>query len=254
MHPYRTRFAKEIVAEFYPPLARKKPRKERVVIFCPGQPGMPGGGTKLEFWAKKGYWAFTFRYRGTWESGGRFLRSSPERDVLDVLTGLSNPITETFSGKKLHIKDGAKVFLFGISFGGPAALLTSRDPRVTKTICFSPVVDWKDHIMHGETLDWTYRFTREAFGEVYRFSKKDWNKLKGGSFYNPVAREKQIDGRKVLIIHAKDDSVVRPGPVAKFAKQTGAKLLMLKRGGHVPSSWFTRPSFVKKIMVFLRER
>lgn len=255
MHPYRTRFQKDIIAEFYPPLTRRRQKQDRVIIFCPGQPGSPGAGSKLEFWAKKGFWTFAFRYRGTWESGGRFLAKSPMEDVIDIIDELTKKkqITELFGHKRFALRP-SHIFLFGISFGGPAALLASRDPRVAKAVCFSPVVDWRDHIRRGETNSWVERFTREAFGEAYRFSHRDWKKLDSGTFYNPMAHADKLDGRKILIIHAKDDDVVRFKPVEEFAKKTGAKLVPLKRGGHLPSAWFTKANFYKKISAFLKTR
>lgn len=252
MHTYRTRFKKDIVAEFLPPLTRKKPKQDRVIVFCSGQPGIPGRGSVLEFWAKKGFWAFAFRYRGSWESGGKFLAKSPEQDVLDIISELPKGFTEYSGGGKFRIGRDAKIFLFGVSFGGPAALLALRDKRVTKVVAFSPVVDWRDHIRHGETIDWCARFTRDAFGMAYRPASDAWRKLKSGKFYNPMAHTREIDGQNILIIHAKDDDVVRFGPVAKFAKLISAKLWSLKRGGHARSAWFTKPRFYKKIAKFLK--
>ena len=64
----RTRFAKDIVTEFFPPA--RKTKRQKVVIICGGMPGMPGSSYLLEFFSKKGFWVFNPRYRGTWESGG----------------------------------------------------------------------------------------------------------------------------------------------------------------------------------------
>lgn len=253
MHPYRTRFKNEIVTEFFPPLTKRKPKGNKVIIFCSGMPGMPGKGSVLEFYAKKGFWVFAPRYRGTWESGGKFLRNSPEKDILDIIDELPKGFTEAFAHKKFKVKLD-KLYLFGSSFGGPAALLGLRDKRVTKVVAFSPVVDWEDHIKNGETIDWMYDFTREAFGEAYRFSKKDWDKQKSGNFYNPMAHTKEIDGSRVLILHAKDDDIVRWQPVEKFAHLTNSKLLLLKTGGHCSSAWFIKPRFYKKIADFLKSK
>jgi pimeloyl-ACP methyl ester carboxylesterase len=255
MHTYRTRFKKDIVAEFLPPLTRKKPKGDRIIIFCPGQPGGPSNRNLLEFFAKKGFWIFLIRYRGSWESGGKFLAKSPERDVLDIIDELvkKQSVTELSDHMRFAIRP-AQFFVFGGSFGGPAAILASRDERVVKAVCISPVVDWKDHIRHGETIDWGARFTRDAFGMAYRPVSDAWKKLKSGKFYNPALHAEEIDGKKLLLIHAKDDNVVRFGPVAKFAKKTGAKLVTLKRGGHGSSSWFAKPRFYKKIARFLKSR
>jgi dipeptidyl aminopeptidase/acylaminoacyl peptidase len=80
---FRTRFKKEIVAEFLPPARPRK--RQKVIILCDGMPGMPRKQALMEFLAAKGYWVFYPRYRGSWESGGKFLQKSPERDILDVI-------------------------------------------------------------------------------------------------------------------------------------------------------------------------
>src|SRR3989344_3616458 len=83
---FRTRFKKDIVCEFLPP-ARKS---SRVVILCGGMPAYTGRKDALmEFFARKGYWVFLPRYRGSWESGGQFLKRSPHEDIIDVINGLS---------------------------------------------------------------------------------------------------------------------------------------------------------------------
>ncbi|MEK7174692.1 MAG: prolyl oligopeptidase family serine peptidase [Patescibacteria group bacterium] len=254
MYPYRTRFAKDIVTEFLPPLKKRRQKKDRVIIYCGGMPGGPARHERMEFYAKKGFWIFVPRYRGTWESGGRFLRQSPEKDIKDVINGLFLGFTEAFAHKKFRIRKNAQIYLFGSSFGGPAAILGSRDSRVAKAVAFSPVADWKDLTHHGETNAWTERFTREAFGEAYRFSHNDWKKFDGGRFYNPMAETKSIDGKKILIFHAKNDKVVPWRPTAKLARLTGATLKLYARGGHSPSAWFTRTPFTKRIIKFLREK
>lgn len=216
-------------------------------------PASPGRGNVLEFYAKKGFWIFAPRYRGTWESGGSFLRHSPEKDIKDVIDSLPRGFTEAFEHKKFKVKPD-ELYLFASSFGGPAGLLLSSDRRVNRVVAFSPVVDWKNHLKHGETIDWTYRFTREAFGEAYRFSRKNWEKQKSGRFYNPMTNLAKIDGRKVLILHAQDDDVVPWRPVRKLAKLTGANLWLLKRGGHCSSDWLIKPRFYKKIAGFLKAK
>jgi predicted alpha/beta-fold hydrolase len=54
------------------------------------------------------------------------------------------------------------------------------------------------------------------------------------------------------MIHTKDDAVVSPLSVQKFTKETGAKLLMFKQGGHLGLSICSHPAMYKKINKFLR--
>jgi esterase/lipase len=246
-HFPRTRFG-DIVAEFVAPAKRS----DKVVIFCPGAPGIPRNGDLGRFFARKGYWYFAPRYRGSWESGGKFLKYSPEKDVRDVMDGLSRRWRSAWDGRKYKIKPSA-IYLASSSFGGPAAILTSRDPRVKGVIAISPVVDWRAR-SRTESIDRMERFIKEAFYEAYRFTHKDWAKLKTGKFYNPVAHAREIEGKKIFMVHAKDDRVVSFGPVKKFAKQTGAALVILPRGGHLSSSLIMRPAIWKKIRKFLKGR
>ena len=224
-------------------------KQDKVIILCSGMPSVPSKGPLLEFFAKKGYWVFYPRYRGTWESSGRFLKYSLEKDVLDVIDELPRGFKDAYSGRKYRIKH-PEIYLVGSSFGGPAAILASRDKRVRKAILISAIVDWTVP-SRLERLSWVWKFWREAFGEAIRFSKKDWDKLEKGNFYNPVRHIHEIDGKKLFFIHAKDDRIVTFGPVAKFAKKVGAALLPLKKGGHFGLGILAEPVTYKRIRKFL---
>lgn len=254
MHVLRTRFKEDIIAEFLPP-ARYNPRKpQRVIIFCSGAPGMPRHRSMLEFFSGKGFWFFYPRYRGSWESGGSFLKLSLERDILDIIDQLPRGFEHlTLHGrKKMKVKPAA-IYLIASSFGGPAGILASRDPRVKRVVCVSPVVEWRAP-SKAEPMDFFEKLLRFGFGNGYRFNRKDFLKLKSGKFYNPLPRWREIDGKKLLIYHAKDDESVRWNEVAKFAKLTGAKLLLRKRGGHLSSSILMKPSEYRRISRFFRGR
>jgi len=244
----RTRFAKDIVAEFLPPA--RKSKRQKVVIICSGAPSVPKAAELLSFFSKKGFWAFALRYRGTWESDGVFLRKPLDEDVLDVVSGLSKGFTSLRDGKKIKLKPD-EVVILAPSFGGPAGILASRDPRVDKVVCVSPVVDWLAP-SKAEPMDFFLKFMREAFGNGYRFGKKEAAKLRSGNFYSPLRHVKEIDGSKLLMFHAKDDESVRWNEVAKFAKATDATLKLLKKGGHLNSGKIVR-KYWQQIGKFLKE-
>lgn len=247
MHICRTRFNKDIIAEFAVPANRNS---RKVLIFCPGMPSAPYKDDILEFWAQKGYWAFFPRYRGSWESNGIFLEQSPHLDILSVIDELSRPFIDFWNGQKYRFKP-EKINIVGSSFGGPAAILASMDPRVNKVICMSPVVDWKAE-EKADPLDNLYKLTQSAYGDAYRLNKTYWNKLKRGRFYNPAHHLKDIDGRKILIYHAKDDDVVKIKPVIKFAAQTGSQITILNKGGHLSSSLLMTFRYYLKTARFLK--
>lgn len=247
MQILRTRFKKDIACEFLSP---KRPSR-KVIILAYGMPGVPKDKTTLEFWAKKGFWVFFPRYRGTWESGGEFLKESPEKDILDVIDGISEGFVDLWTGTRYKLKANSyKLFLFGGSFGGPAAILCSRDPRVTKAVAFAPVIDWQAP-SPDEPMDKLGAFIPEGFRNCYRFSKKNWKRLSENKFYSPLKEADTVDGKKLLIFHAKDDCSVPYSYTKKFAAKTGAKLITLGTGGHFGFSKSTQARFYKEIKKFL---
>ena len=221
--------------------------QKKAIILCDGMPTVPSKRALMAFFAKKGYWVFHPRYRGTWESGGQFLRRSPEKDILDVIGQLPRGFPDVMTRKTYKLKP-AQLILLGGSFGGPAIILASRDPRVTKGIAFCPVVDWKKITRINTEL----RNVEEGFGAAYRFSMKDWNKLTTRGFYNPVDKLNSIAGSKLFIIQAKDDESVGWKPVSAFAKNTGTRIWLMKKGGHLSTSLAMKPQFYKRINKFLK--
>lgn len=245
MQILRTKFKNEIISEFLVPL---KPSK-KVIILCGGMPSYPGKKDDLmKFLSKKGYWVFLPRYRGSWESSGSFLKISPYQDVVDIINELPRGFSDLWSGKKYKIKN-PQIYLIGSSFGGPAVILASKDKRVKKAVAFSPVIDWRKE-SKIESVNSLGKFTKIAFGNGYRFTIKNWNKLKSGRFYNPINEIEDVDAKKLFIIHAKDDKVVYSKPSENFAKLTKCKFLLLKTGGHLSYSNLMLSKFWRKIKRF----
>lgn len=237
MAMFRARFANDIVTEFLPPPRRAKSR--RAIILCDGMPSVPRKQPLCAFLSAKGFWVFYPRYRGAWESGGEFLARSPHEDVLDVISGLNKPFRELAFGQKFAFTP-EEVFAIGGSFGGATALLCSLDPQVKRVIANCPVVDWAllRESEKAETSNPSYTaFIREAFGKGYRLTEKNWKKLYGGRFFNPMHYANEIDPTKVMMFHAKDDPNIPWQSVEKFAGETGVKLKLLARGGHLKTEF-----------------
>ncbi|MBI2577924.1 MAG: prolyl oligopeptidase family serine peptidase [Candidatus Wildermuthbacteria bacterium] len=249
MNTLRARFANDIISEFLPP---SRPSK-KVLILCSGMPSVPSKKTVMEFFAKKGYWVFFPRYRGSWESRGSFLKISPHQDILDIISQLPQGFASIGRDNTHYTIEAKSITLIASSFGGAAALLSATDPRVTKIIAFSPVVDWTAK-SKKEPLDSLFEFVKEGFGEGYRVAKEDWEKLKSGNFYNPMEAAGNIPGNKILILHAKDDKVVQYKTVERFAKETKANAVFLKRGGHFSLSECIESRFQKRITKFLKAK
>jgi dipeptidyl aminopeptidase/acylaminoacyl peptidase len=245
-HLLRTRFAKDIVTEFAVP---SRPSR-KVIILCGGMPSIPCKDRIIEFFAKKGYWAFYPRYRGTWESAGTFLAKSPEQDILDIIDQLPKGFTSIWEKRDFKLQPD-KLFVIGISFGGPAAILTSRDPRVTKSISIAGVTDWRAE-SKIEPMHLLEKIVREGYGGAYRFSHRRWQQLSKGAFYNPIDQANSINPEKLFLLHAKDDDLVPYRSVKQFSRITKTHLWTFNRGGHLSSAILMRPSIYKKISKFLK--
>jgi pimeloyl-ACP methyl ester carboxylesterase len=230
---FRTRFKKEIVAEFLPPTRGRS--KQRVIILCDGMPSVPRKQPLARFLAGKGYWVIYPRWRGAWESDGEFLERSPEQDLKDIIDELPKGLRENAFGRQFKMKPD-EIFVIGGSFGGAAAILASRDSRVKRVVANCPVVDWSilDEEQQKETSNPSYTaYLDEAFGNAYRLKAKNWNKLRSGRFFNPAHEIARLSPEKILLFHAKDDPYIPWQAVRQFAQSAGITLKLLPRGGHL---------------------
>jgi len=249
-HPIRTSFAQgEIIADVLLPLRQTG----KIAILAGGLPSTPSKKDVLQFLSASGYVAIFFRYRGTWESRGNFLEKSPAQDISDIIADLkgSKKICDIFLQKDIPIKVSA-VTLFGSSFGGAAVILNSMNPLVKKVIALSPVLDWQT-LEHGsEPSEAHFRFIEQGYPEAYRVKNiRDWKKLLHPDFYNPLTNIHLIDGKKILILHARDDTIVPSVSLDLFAQATGTTYHLKPQGGHFSLRYITHQFFWKKIEKFL---
>lgn len=256
MYTLRTRIGKDIVAEFLPPASywkRKKGKiyKDKVIILADGMPSVPSKRGLIEYLSKKGYWVFHPRYRGSWESGGVFLKDSPHKDIALVIDTVSfGKIKNLWDQSLLRVRP-SQIILMGSSFGGPAVLLNAADARIRKVIAFSPVIDWKVN-SKVEPIHKLARFMKEAFVMGYRTHPTAWKRIQSGTFYNPIAEAKKLPGEKILIVHAKDDDIVHFRPAVKFTTVSRATMYLDARGGHMGLSTLMKPKYWKRVEKFLK--
>ncbi len=247
----RTSFAEGIFAEFWIP---NKPSGKAFII-VDGCPSMPSKHTLGEFLARKGYWVFHPRYRGSWESKGEFLQYSPDEDVRLVALSLNKGFTNAYDGIT-YLLDIREVNVVGASFGGAAAILSSRHPEINKVIAIAPVTDWLYYDKHSkqESFSVFKKEIRDGFGDGYRFPDANFKKLSSGKFYNPIRHVKELEGGKIFLAHAKDDTVVPYEPTIKFAKLLGIKPMLFAKGGHLSSRILTESQVWKSAKQFLSNK
>lgn len=245
-YPIRTRFCNDIVAEILLP----KKSRQIAVIFCDGLPGVPNKIDLLRFFAHFGCIAIHPRYRGTWESDGELFADEPTKDILDVVYALKHGFTDAYTGE-FHHPEVKKIIVIGGSFGGPASLLSLLDDKVDVAVAIAPIVDWTMD-SQDEPKAHFERWIRTAFGNGYRFAQNGFEKLYSGTFYQPITKVNELKGKNMFIIHAKDDSIAPIQPVEQFARKTGAKLIVLPRGGHISAKILKKWRFRRQLRKILR--
>lgn len=245
VYPGRTIFCGEIVTEYWMP----KKASGKAIVLCDGAPGMPSKNRLGQFLARKGYWVFHPRYRGTWESKGEFLKKSPAEDITDVIDALSLGFTDTMSGTT-YLLDIREVVIIGASFGGAAAIIASTHPLVRRAVAIAPVVDWRVETKE-EPFETFVSEIVNGFPGAYRGPLASFKKLLQKRFYNPVDHAARLDPAKLFLIHAKDDQCVPYQPTKRLAKATGAKYLEYARGGHLGASMVMEKQIWARVGRFL---
>jgi len=248
---HRTRIGKEIIAEFAVPFSKKHQREGNVVVLAGGAPTMPGKSMLISFLATNGLYVLCPRYRGSWESAGKFLAKDPTIDIKETIDAMARPVLSLYEGNKYLFPKNPNIYIFASSFGGPAGFFLSKDKRIAKIIAFSPVCDWRED-SKVEPLGKLDAMTKEMYGEGYRLAPNAWKKLKKGNFYNPATALEKIDGSKIFVFHNSDDYVVGAESVEKFSKNVNAKLVLRKSGGHMGLSTAMTPYYWSRIQKFVK--
>lgn len=250
MYTLRTRIETDIICEFLPP---RNGKGERAIIVCDGLPSVPSKRRVLEYWSHKGFWVFHPRYRGTWESGGRFLDHDPTEDILDVVRAVKTETLVSAYDGAVYTPKVQHVTVLGASFGGTVALLSSLHSEVDHAIALSPVVDWVQELGNTvEPLEWMKSFLGQGFGEAYRFRDSDFDRLgHDAGFFNPSAHVDNFDPKKLFIIYAKDDMIVSVPALEAFVEQLACHSTARRRGGHFSASLSTSFFISRSIRRFI---
>ena len=235
---FRTRFKQDIIAEFVDPSRPQK--KQKLIMLCDGMPSMPSKQPLAEFLATKGFWVIYPRYHGAWESGGEFLEVSARTS------------STSSTNYPLNLR---KLLSVGASSWRRMKSLPSGEGSAERRQFFCLWIDesheWWQIVRLWIGAFWirlrkrkpqrrTAEYIREAFGNGYRLSDANWDKLRGGAFYNPWHHRTEIDASKVLMFHTKDDpNMLTSGP-SNLRRSQASSSRRLPRGGHISTDYITR--------------
>ena len=187
---------------------------KKLLLICPGLPSRPDNFEVMRYFTSKGFTCFFVKYLGTWESDGEFLKKSPVEDILTVLNYLveRKSVRELYALKQVTF-DFEKIFLIGSSFGGSVALVGgAKSNLVTKIVSLSPVVNFRQKggtKILQQDLRHLGQFLKRGYGQCYRFSPSDWNKLIEGKIdLNPEDYVEELKQKAIMILHGDQDKEV----------------------------------------------
>jgi pimeloyl-ACP methyl ester carboxylesterase len=146
-----------------------QPSPADAIIFFDGFPSRYYKDDVLFFLYSKGYHVFFPRYRGTYQSGGKFLQTNVVSDFSRFMKKLNKGrVKNLWDGKTERFKIKRNILLAN-SFGGTLALgLAAKTKRFSHLILVATWDFEEDHNTKPITM-----FTKRAFKNLYRFDFDD---------------------------------------------------------------------------------
>jgi len=224
----------EIIFEFSPPEGAPK----GILVLCEGLPGVPKQKELIPFLSSKGFFVIYPRYRGTWESGGEFLKESPVKDIEEIIKFLKKgEIVELYSGKEFDVSSYG-IYVVGSSFGGAVALSLASNNDVAKIVALSPVVDIETYNNENKHRDLLHLrgFVKEAFNKAFRFDDMDWEKMASGDLFNPPQQIDKKRSKDILIAYDKSDTQINFKIVQNYIVKNDIKGILTDDSGHLSFS------------------
>lgn len=215
----------------------KEEGKREGIVILPGFPSSNKYDSEMRYLYEKGYNVFFPRYKGTYQSKGKFLDEN-------IVEGLKKFLEELKKGKAKSLWDNSlvnfsveNIIIFGGSFSGAISCgLCALDKEIKKLVLFSPVWDFKKHNESGDEQDLNklIPFVKRAYENLYRikFTKlsEEIGKFKECSpeFYLEKLNKNKTE---ILVLHdPKDTSVTFNNSLNMSNKLPNIKLIRHSKG------------------------
>lgn len=235
------------------------------IISCHGLPSHPyqHNPAKMENVLDAGYVMVFPNYIGTWASEGVMSWENCVKTILETIKFIKSG-----KGKKVSHSENIKwkvkdITLLGGSFGGSVALVAGAKSDVEKIISVAGPTNYRDHSKipeeSAEPIEDLYYEVKEGWGNLWRVSKAEWDRLaKGECDLNPVDYKDVLKDKDTMLIHGKKDEVV----AVKRAKQLHKELkkgkgnhkLMLLDEGHIGNHILGKKKVFSKVKEFLENQ
>jgi len=210
---------------FFEFLLQKKPAD--AIIFLAGFPNNNVYDELLLFFYKKGYHVFFPRYKGMYQSGGKFLEENIVKDINEFIKHIKkSKLKNLWDGREFTFSIN-KTFIFGSSFSGAIACGTGVFGNVDKLVLFSPVWDYNKHNKHGDEQDLNHllNFVKKAYKNCYKIEFKN--------LFKKMKEIKEINSKfyltklkiPLLVLHDPSDKSVSIKHSEQFQKKFKFRLI-----------------------------
>ncbi|MEM4259325.1 MAG: hypothetical protein QXS38_01000 [Candidatus Pacearchaeota archaeon] len=200
------------------------------IILLPNFPSGNDFSELIAFFFEKGYHVFVPRYRGSYQSAGKFLSKNPVDDLIGVLNALDEgEIKSLWDGKKQSFRINKKI-LVSSGFGGAIALgLAAKSGLASHLILQAPIWDFKMHNSNGDEQDIEKmsEFVRNAYKNCYRYSFKNFRrKMSKFEELNPAYYLPRVNELPILVMHDPNDKIVN-------LRHTKEKIALLQKATYL---------------------
>jgi hypothetical protein len=189
-------------------------KKADAVIILPNFPSHNSYENPIKFWFDRGYHVFMPRYRGTYQSNGKFLSKNVVDDMIDFAKSIEKgSVKNIWDGQKKEFKVNKKILIAGGFSGAIACGMVAKSDLFSHLILASPIWDFESHNSEGneQDLNALLEFVGKSYKNCYRFSFKNLKKAVAKykeihpNYYLPKLHEGKFP---VLVFHDPNDKNV----------------------------------------------
>lgn len=189
-------------------------RNADAVIILPEFPSKNSYNRMISLFFERGYHVFVPRYRGSYQSSGKFLSKNPIEDMIMFIRNLEKGKVKNLWDMKTQSFKTNKKILVGSSFSGAIALgLAAKHPVFSHIVLQAPIWDFAVHNSKGDEEDFSQivKYVQRAYKNCYRFEVIDLiAKLKkfkemSPNYYIPKLLNLNIP---ILVMHDPNDKIV----------------------------------------------
>lgn len=235
----------------------------KFVILCYGLPSYPPNSSLdlIRQLNNNGINVIVPEYYGTFSSEGVCTINNCVDTILETISFLkAGQGKDEFTQKNIQWSC-QNIILLGVSFGGSVALVVgAKSSAIKKIVAISSPTNYRDHNLKytEENLNDLTICLRNAYKNTWRITPQGWTELLDGSCdLNPIDYLKQLKDKKILFIHALNDSVVSYNRSKELYHQlksdsTDNQLVLIQGDLHLSFSDIN-PQLSQKILKWIKQ-